>query len=115
MRYYVAAVRDWPESRMIKVGPEFCTEIGSEKSFMTSDYKTLRGLIKYRIMEREDYYNHVWAIFVESRGGVQHDKFVGLQYNSHDKELCDLANRYMKARKYKGHIESGISLYERVS
>jgi hypothetical protein len=111
MKYYVAAVRDWDEQRM-RDNLEFATELGSFESFITSDYKTLRGLIKYRILEHPSYYSHVWAVF-EDRGDKP-DKFVGLQYNLYDIELCKLATRYIKARKANGCKQSGVSLYERV-
>lgn len=110
MKYYVAAVRDWDETRM-REHLEHATELGSEKSFITSDYKTLRGLIKYRIMEHFAYYSHVWAIFELHDG---REKFVGLQYNLYDPALGELAIRYTRARKANGCKRSGVSLYERV-
>ena len=111
-KFYVAAVRDWPESRMLRTPLEYLTDIGSFNSFITNDYKTLRGLIRYRVINWHNYYCHVWAIFqIDSKG--KH-KFLGVQYNQSDKELCEIAKRYIKARNYKGERQSGVSLDLRV-
>lgn len=111
-KYYVAAVRDWPEARMLRTDLEFLVEAGTLKSFITSDYKTLRGLIRYRIINLHNYFHHVWAIFEVVEG--RKDRFIGLQYNPFDEQLADIAKRYMKARNYKGESNSGVSLELRV-
>lgn len=112
-KFYVASVRDWPEARMLRTDLQYLTDTGSFNSYITSDYKTVRGLIKYRVTQWHNYYRHVWAIFEVVPG--RKDRFLGLQYNHSDQALCDLARRYMKARKYKGDKTSGVSLELRVS
>lgn len=104
-QFYVAAVRDWDESRMTK-DFKYATEIGSEKSFATNDYKTIRGLVKYCIQEHPLYYGHVWAVF---RSDGSTEKFVGLEYNQYDSQLCDLAARYMRCRNRVRHNALRIS------
>ncbi len=93
--YYVTAVRVWDEKSMTNRFPN-ATEVGSEKSFVTRNYKTLRGLIRYGIQDRDDYYGHVWAIWRVMSYGP--DVFVGLEYNHADEGLRDLAARYLRAK-----------------
>lgn len=106
--YYVAAVRDWDEDRMMKAF-DHATEVGSEKSFITSDYKTVRNLIKYYLHNHPLYYGYVWAVF-QLIGNKE--KFVGLEYNSEDSQLVEIATRYMRVRKRLRHnrLPSGYPL-----
>lgn len=106
-KYYVAAVRDWDENRMMKAF-EHATEIGSEKSFITMDYKTVRNMIRYYLHEHPLYYGHVWAIFQENNSTM---RFVGLEYNSDDPQLCEIAARYMTVRNRLRRNGSRISGY----
>jgi hypothetical protein len=95
-KYYVAAVRDWDEERM-EAAFEHATEIGSGASFITTNYRTVKGLCRYRIQRMENYYSYVWAVFKMVDG--QEDRFVGLEYNQYDEQLCAIASRYMRVRK----------------
>lgn len=106
-KYYVAAVRDWDEDRMM-ANFEHVTEIGSGYSFITADYKTVRGLVKYRIQEHPVYYSHVWAVF-DITGG--NERFIGLEYNLDDSQLRDVATRYMMVRNRLRHSDSRTSGY----
>ena len=94
MRYLVAAVRNWDEDRMMNAF-EYVTESGTEKQFITSRYRTLKGLIRYAIQNHPLYYSHVWAVF-EIIGGTE--RFVGLEYNHNDEQLCEISSRYMRVR-----------------
>lgn len=94
VEYRVAAVQDWDESRMAE-DFENVTGHSHKLSFATGNYKTLRGLIMYRIQEDPVYHGHVWAVFYTS--GPK-EMFVGLEYNLEDASLQDLARRYMRVR-----------------
>lgn len=105
MKYYVAAVRNWDEKRMQEAF-EHCTELGTQKSFITSDYKTVKGLVRYRIQNHFLYHSHVWAVFQCIEG--QPDRFLGLEYNPFDDGLKKLAAQYIRVRRR-------VNRYERVS
>lgn len=96
-KFFVAAVRDWPEDRM-RATFDHVLELGTQKAFTTRDYKTVKGLIRYRIQNHILYHSHVWAIFRVIPGNYDREEFVGLEYNYYDDALCDIAARYMKVR-----------------
>lgn len=106
--FHVAAVRDWDEDRMMK-NLEVCLYPGTERGFITHDYRTVQGLVRHRIQNHILYHSHVWAVF--RMFDFNTERFVGLEYNSFDPGLCDLAARYMRVRNRIQKNPNRISAY----
>lgn len=105
-KFHVAALRDWDEDRMMAAF-DCVTELGTEKQFITRDYKTVPGLVRHRIQTHFLYHSHVWTVFREFDMGTS--QFVGLEFNEHDEGLTALASRYMRVRNRLNKNNSRIS------